>query len=75
MCYNCGCKMPNEKHGKLENIVNEDFHKAAEAMGMSYEDTLKNVRELIDIELQEHAHGEVHGHGLNHRHDHNHSEE
>lgn len=65
--------MPNNKHDKLANIVNDTFRKAAEAMEMSYEDTLKNVKELIDIELHEHAEGVVHDHGLDHDHEHDHS--
>lgn len=74
MCYNCGCKKPNDAHGKPENIVNETIKKAAEAMEMSFEDSIKNMRELSEIEILEHAMGPVHGHEIDHRHDHDHSE-
>lgn len=73
MCYNCGCKMPNNVHGKAENIVNKTFRNAAKAMDMSYEDSLKNIRWLVDVELGEHAHGYLHDHGMDHDHDHDHS--
>jgi hypothetical protein len=48
MCYNCGCGMPNNDMGKPENITNEKFEKAAEAMGMSAEESWKNARELLE---------------------------
>jgi len=75
MCYNCGCKQPNNSHGKPENIVNETIRKASLAMEMSFEDSMKNIRELTDIELREHAEGKVHGHGIDHDHAHNHRNE
>lgn len=64
--------MPNNTMGKKENIINETIRKAAKAMGMSFEDSMKKIRDLIDIELKEHASGAVHGHGLDHNHDHAH---
>lgn len=69
--------MPNNDHGKEDNITNETFRRAAAAMDMDYADTLTNARELIAIELTEHDGGarEVHGHGLAHQHDHDHSED
>ena len=74
MCYNCGCKKPNDAHGKEENITNETIRRSSkEAMGMSFEDSVKNMRELADIEIREHESGEIHGHTIDHGHDHDHS--
>ena len=73
MCYNCGCKKPNDAHGKKENITNNTIRNAAGAMEMSFEDSIKNIRELSEIEISEHAQGEIHGHSIDHGHDHDHS--
>lgn len=48
MCYNCGCQMPNNDMGKSENITNETFQKAADAMGMSVKESRKNALELLE---------------------------
>ena len=48
MCYNCGCQMPNNDMGKLENITNETFEKAADAMGMSTKESRKNALDLLE---------------------------
>ena len=48
MCYNCGCQMPNNDMGKEENITNATFKEAAEAMGMSEEESKRNARELLE---------------------------
>ena len=47
MCYNCGCQMPNNDMGKAENITNETFAAAAEAMGQSPSEAKKNALELL----------------------------
>ena len=47
MCYNCGCQMPNNDMGKPENITNQTFEKAAEAMGLSAEDSKRNALDLL----------------------------
>jgi hypothetical protein len=51
MCYNCGCQMPNNDMGKAENITNKTFNAAAEAMGLSAEESKKNARELLEMVL------------------------
>ncbi len=48
MCYNCGCEMPNNDMGKPENITNETFEKAADAMGMSVKESRENALELLE---------------------------
>lgn len=48
MCYNCGCGMPNNDMGKPENITNNTFEAAANAMGQSSKDAKKNAQELLE---------------------------
>ena len=48
MCYNCGCQMPNNDMGKEENITNETFDRAAEAMGLTPRESKKNALELLE---------------------------
>jgi len=48
MCYNCGCGMPNNDMGKRENITNETFEAAANAMGQSAKDAKQNAHELLE---------------------------
>jgi hypothetical protein len=47
MCYNCGCQMPNNDMGKEENITNETFRMASEAMSMSEEESKRNALDLL----------------------------
>ena len=54
MCYNCGCRMPNNDMGKAENITNQTFAAAAEAMGQSAEQAKKNALELLEQVLASH---------------------
>lgn len=51
MCYNCGCQMPNNDMGKPENITNQTFEKAADAMGLSLKESRKNALELLEKAL------------------------
>lgn len=48
MCYNCGCQMPNNDMGMAENITNETFEKAADAMGMSLKESRENALHLME---------------------------
>lgn len=47
MCYNCGCQMPNNDMGQEENITNQTFEAAAEAMGMTAEESRQNAYDLL----------------------------
>ena len=47
MCYNCGCEMPNNDMGKPENITNGSFDSAAEAMGLTADESRRNALELL----------------------------
>jgi len=48
MCYNCGCRMPNNDMGNAKNITNMTFDQAAEAMGMSVEESKNNALQLLE---------------------------
>lgn len=48
MCYDCGCGMPNNDMGKLENITEQRLAEAAKAMGLSLEDARKNALQLLE---------------------------
>ena len=40
--------MPNNDMGKPENITNETFEKAADAMGISVKESQENALELLE---------------------------
>lgn len=58
MCYNCGCDLPDEDHGKGhagaeangKSITSKTFEAAGEAFGMSQADSKKNTRQLLSKE-------------------------
>ena len=43
--------MPNNDMGKPENITNQTFEKAADAMGLSLKESRKNALELLEKAL------------------------
>lgn len=47
MCYNCGCRMPDNNMGKATNITNKTFEMAAKEWGQSVEDAKKNALDLM----------------------------
>jgi len=52
MCYNCGCKKPDDDHGNPANITNRTFENAATAGNKGDTEKAKqNTSELIN-ELQ-----------------------
>ncbi|HWC02309.1 MAG TPA: hypothetical protein VHF87_06035 [Methylomirabilota bacterium] len=51
MCYNCGCKMPDNDMGDPKNITNKTFKEAAEAAGQSVEEAKRNTLELLERSL------------------------
>lgn len=55
MCYTCGCKLPYEDHGDLDNIIEDDLKKAGQT------DTIRkagvtaakeNMAELIRLQKE-----------------------
>jgi hypothetical protein len=55
MCYNCGCGLPNEDHGKGhagvdsggKAITNQTFEAAGRAFNQSGTESRKNTYELL----------------------------
>jgi hypothetical protein len=55
MCYNCGCKMPNDDHGKGhmgvdpegKAITEKTFEAAGHAFAMSREESKENTHKLL----------------------------
>ena len=49
MCYNCGCKKPNDDHGNPANITDKTFREAANAGNKGdVESAKQNTLELIE---------------------------
>ena len=46
MCSNCGCGIPEDKHGNESNINWSEIVAAAEANDMSPEQAIKNMQEM-----------------------------
>ncbi len=65
MCYNCGCGLPNDDHGKGhagvdakgKAITNKTFAAAAKAFGMDVEDSKQNTIDLLEEEEIEEPEG------------------
>ncbi|MCI0444364.1 hypothetical protein L0152_14295 [bacterium] len=51
MCYNCGCKKPDDDHGDPRNITNKTFEEAAQASKQDRKEAQKNTSELIQEEI------------------------
>lgn len=52
MCYNCGCGLPGDNMGNLENITEDTFVKAAQASGQSVEEAKKETLKLLQKQLK-----------------------
>jgi hypothetical protein len=53
MCYTCGCKLPYERHGDPDNIVEEDLKNAGQTETIKragVEQAKKNILELIELQ-------------------------
>jgi hypothetical protein len=58
MCYNCGCGMPDDDHGKGHAgvtpdgraITNKTFEAAGKAFGMNAGEAKRNTEELLSKE-------------------------
>jgi hypothetical protein len=51
VCYNCGCKMPDNDMGNPKNITNKTFQEAAQAAEQSVEEAKRNALELLEQTL------------------------
>lgn len=52
MCYNCGCKNPNDDMGDPNNITNATFAKAAQASTQSDAEAKLNTLDLLKEQLK-----------------------
>lgn len=53
MCYTCGCKLPYERHGDPDNIVEDDLKKSGQTETIKHagvEQAKKNMLELIELQ-------------------------
>jgi hypothetical protein len=53
MCYTCGCKLPYEDHGDVNNIVEDDLRKAGKTETIKragVKQAKTNLLELIEIQ-------------------------
>jgi hypothetical protein len=49
MCYNCGCKKPDDDHGNPANITNKTFQEAATAGNKGdIEKAKQNTADLVN---------------------------
>ena len=46
MCSNCGCGIPEDKHGDDRNITWSELQAAAEANEQTPEEAIKNMQEM-----------------------------
>jgi len=53
MCYNCGCRMPDNDMGDPKNITNKTFNEASKAAGQSAEEAKTNTLDLLQKTLGE----------------------
>jgi hypothetical protein len=53
MCYNCGCKMPDNDMGNPDNITNKTFEEAAKAAAQNTDEAKKNTLELLQKGLRQ----------------------
>lgn len=49
MCMNCGCGLPDETHGKKENLTADDLRRAAAANGQSLRVTAQHIMEAVEV--------------------------
>lgn len=43
MCMNCGCGVPDDRHGDPANITAADLQRAGDANGQSLAETVRNI--------------------------------
>lgn len=47
MCFNCGCNMPSNAHGKADAITSVDFLRAGRAFDQTSEESMEHTEALI----------------------------
>ena len=59
MCYTCGCKLPYERHGEADNIVEDDLKAAGQTATIKragVKAAKENMLEVIQLQRQ---HGDL----------------
>jgi hypothetical protein len=49
MCMNCGCGLPDETHGKKENLTAEDLRRAGAVNRQSLRTTAQHILETMEL--------------------------
>ena len=52
MCANCGCGIPEDRHGDDRNILWSEIVASAEANGMSAADAIRNISQMNEQQGQ-----------------------
>lgn len=58
MCYDCGCGIPDETHGKGNvfrgggALTNDDFAHMARKLGITVREVKENIDDMLDKELE-----------------------
>jgi hypothetical protein len=52
MCANCGCGIPEDRHGDDRNILWSEIVASAEANGISAADAVRNIEEMSERQGQ-----------------------
>lgn len=56
MCYTCGCKLPYERHGEADNIVEDDLKAAGQTSTIKragVKAAKENMLELIELQRKQ----------------------
>jgi hypothetical protein len=49
MCMNCGCGLPNEDHGKAENITAGALERAGDVNGQTMRESAQHILETVEL--------------------------
>lgn len=52
MCLNCGCDMPNDNMGNVNNLTWDMVKRANEVNGMEITDTVNSIKKTMDLALK-----------------------
>lgn len=52
MCYNCGCRNPDDDMGNGDNITNDTFHHLSEHWKTSDKETKEKVLKMLEDDKQ-----------------------
>lgn len=52
MCMNCGCNMPDDKHGNESNISLDDLRRAGQANGQEVDEVISNIEQTYQSAVE-----------------------